>query len=400
MRTDKIDTGPAREFVATVIPYEKDALSEPFMGTNHTGTPEQAEELRKEALREKYKDFRSKKLSDASSALPDVLIEGVQYLTRRMLMTGASKSRKTFLCIQMAFCSSKGLPLFGRFPCTKVGVTFANLELLEATVKLRVEAIAKALEYTGDINENFKLLSVSDYQDKIGNDFSEFLAVQATDDQSSLICIDPMWRLLGDRDENSNTEIGQVLKPFARFSREAKASVNGVHHFAKGTAALKEAIDRASGAGAWARDAATLLILTRHREVDAYILDIISNDFPPIDPFVVRFVYPIFVLAPDLDPHDIKPAPSAKGKEVSQADLHKKTIIAVLYATDEEGGLTQAAIRKVTKLPKASVNRALTDLMKHKKVQKSKLGNIPKFALTPLFREELDEDNENEEEIA
>jgi hypothetical protein len=209
-----------------------------------------------------------------------------------------------------------------------------------------------------------------------------------------------MWRLLGDRDENSNTEIGQVLKPFARFSREAKASVNGVHHFAKGTAALKEAIDRASGAGAWARDAATLLILTRHREVDAYILDIISNDFPPIDPFVVRFVYPIFVLAPDLDPHDIKPAPSAKGKEVSQADLHKKTIIAVLYATDEEGGLTQAAIRKVTKLPKASVNRALTDLMKHKKVQKSKLGNIPKFALTPLFREELDEDNENEEEIA
>jgi hypothetical protein len=90
----------------------------PGNSTHPPGTKE-TEEQRKERLREKYKDFRSKSLADATRILPEVLIEGIQYLTRRMLMAGASKSRKSFFCLQMAFCCSKGLSLFGRFLCRK-----------------------------------------------------------------------------------------------------------------------------------------------------------------------------------------------------------------------------------------------------------------------------------------
>jgi AAA domain len=366
----------------------KEPQDGPLAGSNGEQEPE---EQRKTRLREKYKGLKSKPLSEASRDLPPVLIEGIQYLTRRMLIAGASKSRKSFLCLQMAFCISKGLPIFDRFKTLKVKLTFANLELLEATVKLRLEEIAKALDYKGDVNENIQLLSAADHQDQIGEDFAEFLAVQAADDNSSLVCIDPMWRLLGNREENSNTDIGQVLKPFARFSREARASAIGVHHFAKGSIALKDAIDRASGAGAWARDAATLLIFSRHREVDAYIVDIISNDFAPIDSFVVRFMYPIFVVAADLDPTDIKPAPAPQ-KEAKKSDQQADKVIAVLHATDQEGGLTQAAIRKSTRIPRSSLNRVLTDLMNKRKVYKSNAGSELKFALTAPFREALDEE--------
>jgi RecA-family ATPase len=356
------------------------------------------EEARKDRLRDKYKDFKSKTLTEANAQLPDVLIAQILYLTRRMLICGASKSRKTWLCLQIAFCLSKGIPLFGRFDCKKVPILFANLELLEATIKQRWKDQAKQLGYKDDIDENIRLISASEHLDKIENDFAEYLAVQATDDGVLSAFVDPMWRLLGDREENSNTAIGQVLKPFARFSREANASAIGVHHFAKGSASLKEAIDRASGAGAWARDAATLFVFTKHREPDAYVVDIVSNDFPPIDPFVVRFVHPIFALAPDLRPEDLKQPATPKG-DAKKADQYAEKVISVLYATDcESGGLTQATIRKFTKIPKSSLNRALSTLTKDRKVFKSLIGNEDKFALTQHCREKLDQEHENSAE--
>lgn len=391
MNNSNAEKTPASEFRHSSRTERADDLREFGLETDAD-----AEETRKTHLREKYKDFKSKPLEDASSTLPAVLIAGILYLTRRMLICGASKSKKTWLCLQIAFCLSKGLPLLGRFATQKIPILFANMELLEATVKLRWEAQAKALGYNEDPHENIRLISASEYLDKIEDDFSEWLAVQAADDHVLAAHIDPMWRLLGNRDENSNTGIGQVLKPFARFSREAKASAIGVHHFAKGSASLKEAIDRTSGAGAWARDAATLLVFTKHKEPDAYVVDIVSNDFPPIDPFVVRFANPIFVLAPDLKPEDLKQPANLKA-EAKKADQYIEKTIAVLYATDfESAGLTQANIRKFTKIPKSSLNRALTKLIKEKKVFKTDVENELKFCLTPSFREKLDAENNTE----
>lgn len=354
------------------------------------------EEDRKKRLREKYKDLKSKHLSEASEVLPLVLIQGILYKTRRMLICGASKSRKSWLCQQLAFCQSKGLPLFGRFQCEEVPILYANLELLEASVKRRWRRMAKALKYEGDFQNNIKIISASEYLDKIEDDFAEWLSIQATDDKVSVVLIDPMWRLLGNRDENSNTGIGQVLKPFARFSREAKASAIGVHHFAKGSAALKEAIDRASGAGAWMRDAATLLVFTKHRVPDAFVVDILTNDFPPIEKFVVRFSDPLIAIDPDLDPEDLK-MPANPKTQARKSDQYIEKIVAVLYATDADGGLNQANIEGFTKIPKTSLNRALAQLVKERKAYKTPISNSEKYALTPAFREKLDKEAENEE---
>jgi RecA-family ATPase len=354
----------------------------------------QNEEAEKTKLRRKYKDLKSKPLADASDTLPVVLIENILFQRRRMLLCGASKGRKTWLCMQIAFCLSKGLALFGRFKTTKTLVLYGNLELLEATAKGRFRAIGDALGYRNDAFENLRLVSATEYLDKIGNDFSDFLALQASDDKAKVVCIDPVWRLLGEREENSNTGIGQVLKPFARFSREAEASAIGVHHYAKGNPAAKEAIDRGAGAGAWARDAATLLMVTNHREKDAHIVDIYTNDFAPVDKFVLRFNYPIFELAPDLNPEEMKtPARTAKAAETKKSDQQTDTILAVLYTTDQEGGLTHGEIVHFTTYPKSSVTKILKNLIEASKVVKLVGSETPKYALSVRYRDKMDEES-------
>jgi RecA-family ATPase len=365
---------------------------------HNDGETPQSEEAYKAKLRGKYKDLKSKALADASDALPTVLIENILFQRRRMLLCGASKGRKTWLCMQIAFCLSKGLALFGRFKTEKTLVLYGNLELLEATAKRRFRAIADALECRSDDPfENLRIVSATEYLDKIGNDFSDFLALQAADDKAKVVCIDPVWRLLGEREENSNTGIGQVLKPFARFSREAEASAIGVHHYAKGNPAAKEAIDRGAGAGAWARDAATLLMVTNHREKDAHIVDIYTNDFAPIDKFVLRFNYPIFELAPDLNPEEMKtPARTAKAAETKKSDQQTDTILAVLYTTDQEGGLTHGEIVHFTTYPKSSVTKILKALIDATKVVKLVGSETPKYALSVRYRAKMDEENGDE----
>ena len=53
------------------------------------------------------------------------------------------------------------------------------------------------------------------------------------------------------------------------------------HHFSKGNQARKDAMDRMSGAGAFARDADSLLVLTKHEQPDTYVVESILRNHKP-----------------------------------------------------------------------------------------------------------------------
>jgi AAA domain len=334
-------------------------------------------------------------LAEATEELPPELITGILLQRRRLLICGVSFGRKTWLCMQIAFCLSKGLLLFGKFKTTKIPVLYANLELLEASAKRRFRAIAKALKYEGDPFENLRIISSTEFTDIIENDFAEFLALQASDDKVKAVCIDPLWRLLGERDENSVTGIGQVLKPFAKFSREADASAIATHHFAKGNAAIKDPIDRASGSGALSRDAATQLTLSGHRELDAYTIDIATNDFVKPDKFCVQFNYPIFELAPDLDPTELK-QPLTPVADIKKGVRQTETVLSVLYARDYQGGLRHTDIVRFTGFPKGTITKILKAETQPKgRIVKSQAVSAKRdvYLLSAAYRSQRDRGN-------
>jgi hypothetical protein len=121
-----------------------------------------------------------------------------------------------------------------------------------------------------------------------------------------LIILDPAYKLLGDRDENANGEIAGLMNEFEALAQSSGAAVVVAHHFAKGDSTAKSAIDRMSGAGAWARDPDSILVLTPHEEADCFTVTPVLRNLPQVDEFVVRWDYPLMQVAKDLNPEALR----------------------------------------------------------------------------------------------
>jgi RecA-family ATPase len=84
-----------------------------------------------------------------------------------------------------------------------------------------------------------------------------------------LLVLDPIYKTLGSRDENNASDVTEILISLERAAELTGAAVLFSHHYAKGSAALKESTDRMSGSGVWMRDPDSYLAMTRHEEEDA-----------------------------------------------------------------------------------------------------------------------------------
>ena len=69
----------------------------------------------------------------------------------------------------------------------------------------------------------------------------------------SLIVFDPIYKGLGDRDENKAGDIASLLNEIESLAVETGAAVAFGHHFSKGNQANKDSIDRIGGSGVFAR---------------------------------------------------------------------------------------------------------------------------------------------------
>ena len=122
----------------------------------------------------------------------------------------------------------------------------------------------------------------------------------------ALIILDPIYKLYGNTDENSAGNVALLLNSLEKLATETGAAIAFGAHFAKGNAAGKEAIDRISGSGVFARDPDSLLIFTKHETDDAFTVEPILRNFAPVAPFAVRWNFPLMNLADDLDPAKLK----------------------------------------------------------------------------------------------
>jgi hypothetical protein len=92
------------------------------------------------------------------------------------------------------------------------------------------------------------------------------------------------------------------------------------HHFAKGDSTAKNAMDRMSGAGAWARDPDSIVVLTPHEEPDCFTVTSILRNLPQLPEFVLAWDFPLMRLARDLNPDALR-RPQAKNKVCSDKEF-------------------------------------------------------------------------------
>ena len=75
------------------------------------------------------------------------------------------------------------------------------------------------------------------------------------------------------------------------------------------------------------RSTDTHLILRPHEETDCVVLDAVVRSWPPIQPRVLRWTFPVWALDDSLDPAALRPdRPRRKAKTDSESDSSSKAV--------------------------------------------------------------------------
>jgi hypothetical protein len=127
----------------------------------------------------------------------------------------------------------------------------------------------------------------------------------------------------------------------------AGAALILTHHFAKGDASVKNAIDRASGGGVFARWGDVMLTFTPHEEDDAMTVEMTLRNFKPVEPFVVRWEYPRWQRDGQLDPAALKNSRGAKERHSPEGALNSLSDSGMMYAEWlKASGLSESTFRR------------------------------------------------------
>jgi len=286
---------------------------------------------------------------------PPQLIEGVLHRGCKMVLGGTSKSNKSWSLLDLAMSVASGQPWWGR-RCEKVPVVYINFELHDWAIGQRLMALVAARPECTGMGDTLLLWNLRGHNADITL-LRPKLEEQLARVQPGLIILDPAYKVLGNRDENANGEIASLMNEFEALAKKTGAAIVVAHHFAKGDSTAKSAMDRMSGAGAWARDPDSIVVLTPHEEENCFTVTSILRNLPQLPEFVVGWDYPLMRVAKDLNPEALR-RPQAKNKKCTDKEFLESVIG---KSTLNYKSVTSRA-REVFEMSEATANRYLTRL--------------------------------------
>lgn len=235
--------------------------------------------------------------------IPSQIIEGILHKGSKMSLSGNSKAYKTWLYADLAISVAAGSDWLG-FNTIKGKVLYVNFEIQEFAWHERINTIcnSKGIKLQPGMLHFWNLKGhACSFRQLIPK-----IIEHVYNDGFDLIIIDPIYKMLGGADENSATDIAELLNSFDRLVAETGAALAYAHHFAKGNASAKEAIDRQGGSGVFGRDPDSLLVFTAHEEPGSFTVEPILRNFSPVEPFVVSWHFPLMDRDDQLDPGKLK----------------------------------------------------------------------------------------------
>ena len=237
------------------------------------------------------------------------LIEGVLRQGHKLMIAGKSKAGKTWLLIELAVAVASGGQWLGR-QCAQGRVLYVNLELDEASFMRRVCTVTEAMGADKQkVYDNLGIWNLRGFAVPLGQLNTELFRMVGEGEYAAIV-LDPLYKIQGG-DENAARDIGTFCRGLDEICARLGSSVIYCHHHSKGAQGGKDAADRASGSGVFARDADALLDMTElalgpaaveacgiiHREgASAWRIEAVLREFPFMEPFEIWFKYPIHFL--------------------------------------------------------------------------------------------------------
>ncbi len=235
--------------------------------------------------------------------LKPFVIDGLLRETETANVIAASKFGKTFLAISLALAVATDRDWLNQFAVNPGPVLYIDCELHHQTFAKRIRDVAHAMGIKPqEWSTALEVLSMRGQLLDIFTLAPFFHAIPRG--KYRVIILDALYRLIPEGiDENSNADMTRIYNAVDAYGEATGAAFVIIHHSSKGGQGEKSTTDVGAGAGAIARAADTHFILRPHEsEDDAAVMDAKARSFAPMAPMSIRWTYPTWAIAPDLEP--------------------------------------------------------------------------------------------------
>lgn len=280
-------------------------------------------------------------------AKPEEIVAGMLHRRSIMNMGGQSKTRKSWVLAYLAFCVATGTPWFG-IPTRKGKVLVLNFEIDAGFYTDRCQEVAKALGVAVP-RGSIACWNLRGYAASIDKLRPAIMARLQTG-KYDMVIVDPLYMIIGDRDESKASDMTDLLNQFSQMACKGNTAIVFAAHFAKGNAATKNSLDRASGSGVLSRYPDVVATLTEHEEEDCVTFECTVRNAKPIPKFALRWEFPLFVRDDDLDPDALKQPGGKRAEESAERHngrrmLHDPKEIVTYFpkGVDNAAGMSEVA---------------------------------------------------------
>ena len=228
---------------------------------------------------------------ETKPVLPKEVIGGLLHEGMKMMVAGPAKMRKSWLAMDLGLSMSLGIPWMG-FDTVSSRVLILNMEMPQVFFEYRLYHIQQAKHLSKMQKGTFSALHMRG-NPALDGDWS-LLAKLVKKEGIEVVIIDPIYKVLGERDENSARDMANLLRNVDTVA-ECGAAIIEIHHFAKGDSSQKEVGDRASGSGVFFRDPDAFVTVSHandQRLFDQAKLEARVRMVTPIDPIGMRWEFP------------------------------------------------------------------------------------------------------------
>lgn len=264
---------------------------------------------------------------DNPPALAPPLIDGVLRQGHKMVLSGPSKAGKSFALMELCISIAEGMNWMG-CKCTQGKVLYINMEIDRRSCINRFKRIYEASKPFMEAlhPDNIEIWSLRGHSQPISKLVDKI--IETAGHNYLAIVLDPLYKLI-EGDENSNSDVSKMVANFDRITEETGASVIYAHHFAKGTGGDKDIIDRAAGAGTFARDPDAIVTMTQIDTIGlnnetAWRIDFVLREFANKESYDVWFRYPLHQYTDELKDKPVITSVTKKQKNKDDAKDQKR----------------------------------------------------------------------------
>lgn len=256
------------------------------------------------------------------------------------LLSGRAKNHKTWAAIDLGITAAAGGQWLSKFRIKASIAAFCDFELNQDTFRFRLKEIsaAKGIDLQKLEGRFFPVTCDTDHILRtMRPSESRFAFVEAVLDRladtlephfqtvaaiARLIILDSLYRIhAGTLDENSATDMTGFYHLVKAFAKRLNAAVVIVHHFSKGDPSAKMGGDRAAGSRVHRQYPNAYIELIPLKIPGCYRFEADVRDQPAVEPFALRWEFPLLKQAPDLDVDDVRTVESHDAKRIRKLKL-------------------------------------------------------------------------------